>query len=265
LRGERLTKSSSDCNRDVEEEVQPLRERLSAAASDSIGALSTARPELPAELDDRAADCWEPLLAIADLVGGDWPERARRAARLLSTKEREDDSLGVKLLSDIRDLFDKRGCGRIARTELVAALVAFEERPWGDLRGKPLNGRKLGQLLRPYRIRSRTVRLSNEKTVNGFKREQFEDSWRRYLPAEASHQSHPADDRTTPPNSGRAENGQVMNPAEHATSLSIGDVIDVIGTDDADLDQPGYADEELARISRKFGSGAFTLENGKRP
>jgi hypothetical protein len=26
---------------------------------------------------------WEPLLAIADIAGGEWPERARRAAQAL--------------------------------------------------------------------------------------------------------------------------------------------------------------------------------------
>lgn len=39
--------------------------------------LSYASPHLPDELDDRAQDCWEPLLAIADLAGGGWPVRAR--------------------------------------------------------------------------------------------------------------------------------------------------------------------------------------------
>ena len=40
-----------------------------------------ARPDDARALDDRAEEAWEPLLAIADLAGGDWPERARDAAR----------------------------------------------------------------------------------------------------------------------------------------------------------------------------------------
>jgi Protein of unknown function (DUF3631) len=37
-------------------------------------------PEMPDGIEDRNADVWEALIAIADLAGGDWPERARRAA-----------------------------------------------------------------------------------------------------------------------------------------------------------------------------------------
>ncbi|HKH54183.1 MAG TPA: DUF3631 domain-containing protein [Propionibacteriaceae bacterium] len=34
-------------------------------------------PEMPAGVDDRSADLWEPMLAIAELAGGDWPQRHR--------------------------------------------------------------------------------------------------------------------------------------------------------------------------------------------
>ena len=33
-------------------------------------------PNIPANLINRGADKWRPLLAIAEMVGGDWPERA---------------------------------------------------------------------------------------------------------------------------------------------------------------------------------------------
>ena len=35
-------------------------------------------------VEDRAADTWEPLVAVADLAGGDWPELARHAAIVLT-------------------------------------------------------------------------------------------------------------------------------------------------------------------------------------
>ena len=38
--------------------------------------LAEARPDIPGELGDRAADICEPLLAIADMAGGKWPEVA---------------------------------------------------------------------------------------------------------------------------------------------------------------------------------------------
>jgi len=63
----------------------PLRQELETWAVDNIATLAAARPELPDELGDRAQDVWEPLLAIAELAGGDWPERARTAAVALSS------------------------------------------------------------------------------------------------------------------------------------------------------------------------------------
>jgi putative DNA primase/helicase len=62
----------------------PLARRVARWASDQKVALSAADPAVPAELHDRAADNWRPLLAIADVAGGEWPERARRAAVVLT-------------------------------------------------------------------------------------------------------------------------------------------------------------------------------------
>ena len=44
--------------------------------------------------------------AIAQIVGGDWPERARAALVSLCSQTDDSESLGVKLLSDIRQVFD---------------------------------------------------------------------------------------------------------------------------------------------------------------
>jgi hypothetical protein len=51
-------------------------------------------------------DNWEHLLAIADLAGGDWPQRSGDAAVALSGNGQDaDDSLGVMLLADVRVQF----------------------------------------------------------------------------------------------------------------------------------------------------------------
>ena len=42
--------------------------------------MAAARPDMPLGIEDRNADVWEPLLAIAEAAGGDWPQRAREAA-----------------------------------------------------------------------------------------------------------------------------------------------------------------------------------------
>jgi hypothetical protein len=167
----------------AQEQAAPLRDRLERWAAGALETLRDAEPTIPDELDDRAADVWEPLCAIGDAAGGEWPQRARKAALALSLGDaREDDSLGVRLLRDIRAAFDERSVDKVTCAELVGALVAMEEAPWGDLKGKALDTRRLGWRLRPFGIRSRTIRLDNGSTPKGYLREMFVDEWARYLP-----------------------------------------------------------------------------------
>ena len=88
---------------------------------------------LPDELDDRAQDVWEPLLAIADLAGGDWPTRARAAAIALSTsEEREDNSLTARVIADIWRVFSETGETRLRTADLIDELAKIEESTWAD-------------------------------------------------------------------------------------------------------------------------------------
>ena len=161
-----------------------LQARLVRWAKAHIATLTNARPVVPDALDDRAADYWEPLMAIADLVGGDWPERARRAALALSIKEGES-TLGVGLLADIRHIFNSSNTGdHIKSTHLVASLIAIEEAPWGNLWGRPLDLRRLSGLLKDYGITPKQIRVDGGNQLRGYERADFADAWLRYLPAE---------------------------------------------------------------------------------
>ena len=74
------------------------------------------------------------MIAIADAIGGDWPERARRAALALSGGRREE-SAGIELLADIKAIFDAqagRRSDKLTSKEIVEALVAMEDRPWPE-------------------------------------------------------------------------------------------------------------------------------------
>jgi hypothetical protein len=171
------------------EQVEKFRQaRVSRDARPIVAALKTAieeRPpaaeaEVPDELPDRASDAWEPLLALADAAGGNWPARARRAAIVLQAERAEDDSLGLRLLSDTRQAFDRLGDERVATSGLIETLQADEESPWVDDR-HPLTAERLARLLRPFGIRSRQMKV-NGVNVRGFLRESFADSWERYIP-----------------------------------------------------------------------------------
>jgi hypothetical protein len=142
--------------------------------------LEAAEPELPDVLSDRAQDVWEPLLAIADAAGGEWPTRAREAAVRLSSREPDEATLGVQLLADIRGVFD--GEDQLTTEELRRRLREMEESPWGGWNdGEGIRARELANKLRPYGVKSHDLR-TDEGTRKGYRARDFGDAWERYLP-----------------------------------------------------------------------------------
>ncbi len=182
LPGELVTKL-----RDTEPGLfQELAAKCRRFAEDSRERLTAARPAIPEALNDRAADSWAPLFAIADLADGLWFAQARAAAVALSNSDADSESLGMKLLSDIRDVFDSRSIDRIASDDLLRTLLHLEECPGGDLHGKPLTARSLARLLHPFGILSGSVRLADGRTPKGYLRARFEDAFARYLPQKSA-------------------------------------------------------------------------------
>jgi Protein of unknown function (DUF3631) len=139
--------------------------------------LRKAEPDMPVE--DRAADTWEPLIAIADLAGGDWPARARKAAIVLTAEAETDTSLATRLLADLREVFG--GEAALHGDEVLDRLYRIAEAPWRDYFGHALNPRDLAKLLGPYGVRPTDVKAGGVNR-KGYRREHLADPWRRYLP-----------------------------------------------------------------------------------
>jgi hypothetical protein len=167
----------------VEPAATGIHDRIASWAEPNSEYLRNLQLDLPEELGDRAQDVWEPLFAIADAAGGDWPARARRAAVELSRASAwQEDSLGVRLLSDIRTVFaEKDDPDRLRSGELISELAKIPESPWGDLNGKIITPQSIARLLKPYEIRTRELWV-NSKKERGYQRSQFVDAWARYLP-----------------------------------------------------------------------------------
>jgi len=167
-------------------EAGPLRDALAGALD--VKSLEAARPAIPDALSDRAADSWEPLLAIADAAGDKWPMRARAAAVALSG-ERDDDlddaSLSLLLLADCRAAFGT-DTDRLLTAQLIESLLADDERPWREYgrSGHPINAHGISRLLRPYAIRPVLLRIG-EAVGRGYRRADLEPAWARYLPPPA--------------------------------------------------------------------------------
>lgn len=198
--------------RDVEPEGLTLRDRLADWLGPQLDDLQQARPHLPDELDDRAEDSWEPLFAIADLAGDDWPDRARFAALVLSNPEqREDESLTARLLADIHAVFESNGDERFKTSDLIDELCKFEESPWADWQGKTITAHGLSKLLRAHRIKTMPVWVDGQ-TVRGYKLEQFEEAWSRVLGVRRDRNVRSESASQAAPNSSNAPNAETREP-----------------------------------------------------
>jgi Protein of unknown function (DUF3631)/CHC2 zinc finger len=178
-------------------ELGDLRRRLRRWALDNADTLEGADVTMPPQFDNRRADNWRVMLAIADLCSGaeDWGDKARLAATKIEDAS-DTSSIGIRLLSDIKRIFDETGHGVIPSATLVTRLKEDEEAPWAEWsRGKGLTQNSLAVLLGGgggrgrgsrggFGIRSMDVDLPGGTRGKGYRRSQFEEVWAIYLPKE---------------------------------------------------------------------------------
>lgn len=169
------------CDRLKELDAKKLRQMCARFVQDHAEEISQAQPAVPAGLNDRAADIWEPLLALADLAGGDWPERARKAAVGLSGRAQEGDPMGT-LLMDLLEFFMRSGQERVFTRTMADWLNLSEDRPWMTLRkGGKVTAQWLGQQLHAFGLRPKTMRIGDQRG-KGYEYSQMQEVFRRYVP-----------------------------------------------------------------------------------
>jgi Protein of unknown function (DUF3631) len=161
-------------------EGNAIRDRLAAWAAAVESSLDPV-PVMPPGVEDRNADVWEALLSVAEAARGDWPTRARSAASFFVRAVHNDDSpsLGIRLLADLRMVFADRTA--VSTDVILKTLNELDEAPWGDYRGRPLDNRRLANLLKPYGVRSRNL-AEGGRRPKGYARDDLHDAWVRYTP-----------------------------------------------------------------------------------
>ncbi len=158
-----------------------LAAKLARFSEDQRDEVRRARPALPVTLHDRAQDNWEPLLAIADVAGGTWPDLARKAALKLSGVDSPTMSTGTELLADIQEVFEHKRTNKISTADLIEALCDDDEKVWATYnRGKPVSPRQIAKRLADFGIKSKNVRIGYGQ-AKGFEIEQFQEAFSRYL------------------------------------------------------------------------------------
>jgi hypothetical protein len=193
--GEPIERFRFDDARAAADPIQKDLDKLLTRATQLRGA----RPTVPPALGDRAAEAWEPLLAVADLAQGQWPELARNAAEALSgDPDAADDRLSVRLLGDTRTLFKDPLRMSIRTTEMLKELKAIEEAPWLEYRKEGLTLHQLADFLDDFGLHSINVRRGGD-VFKGYKRTQLEDAWARWLQP-PKEEPEPEDEEAMEPN-----------------------------------------------------------------
>jgi hypothetical protein len=224
--------------------LEHLRGRLAKWAATQIEALTAAEPAMPVE--DRAADTWEPLIAIADAAGGHWPATARAACKALADAADaadEDKSLAVKLLIDIKGVFAEKGVAFLSSADLVAELRRIEESPWNDFE---LTVRKLA-----YRLGEFSVKTGHNTsgTARGYRLEDLADAFSRYTRQEPS---DPSDQQVThafPSDASKASDASMRQTETKRQTESAGQIPFLTGLTDLDASPPEN-DERTPTLGR---------------
>jgi hypothetical protein len=221
----------------TEPEAVALKKLIVTLVKRQTPLVETAYESLNLEfLEDREAECWEPMFAILKVVDPSRIEELRKTAERLSSEKAEadvDDSLSLRLLADIRSVWPSDS-PKTASSALLERLRTLEESPWsGEL---DLTPRKLARMLKAFGISSRQIRLG-DSTAKGYLREEVASALTRYLPSEVKHPKQaaknvPADAFRNPKQKGDVSDAKtgsephkhrivsdvsLENPAEEAT------------------------------------------------
>jgi Protein of unknown function (DUF3631) len=200
--------------RDIESRIEELRARLEEWAAYHVEHLEQVRPNPILEISDRLDEAWEPLIAIAELAEGGWPEKARQAAVALAKNgdTAGEDDHGELLIRALKGIFgDEQEA--IPTADICAALNADDELPFGDYRkGEGIHARGLSKVLKPYGIKPKTIR-TGDKTPKGYTRAQLIGVWSRYAtePEDPTAEDEPAQEAADDPQQAQHRNTPAGN------------------------------------------------------
>lgn len=234
----------------VAEEIRRQIEAWSGVGA-NVAALRRAEPSLPDALNDRAQDAAEPLLALADLASGEWPERARTALVALAGEAAEDeveDTSGVALLRDLVNVFERLAGPKHATTDALLRELNANGSLWEKWdRGEGLDALGLARFLKRYRVRSRNVKTADDKVLKGYRRADILDAAERYVTAIPK---GPEENAETVPVGGGATPATPLQPAQEAVRIGSGSP----ATSPATGERPFH----LPRRAHGSGSGSVT-------
>jgi len=120
------------------------------------------------------------------VAGSEWLRIGTTAALKLSGGEEDLQTLGTELLADIQEVFKEEKADRITTRDLIQRLTSDDEKPWAtyNYKGndKEITPRQLANKLKPYGIRSKTIRF-DKGPAKGYEKIDFGEAFSRYVPS----------------------------------------------------------------------------------
>jgi hypothetical protein len=160
-------------DQELMETFKVLRRKLARWNQDNVAALKTAKPIFPVGLTTRPRANAKLLLAIAELTGDAYAERARIALNKLLREEKEPSWLEL-LLRELWMVFVEEQRKDITSKQLVTRLTADPTSEWCDYgRGHRVTEREVAALLRKLHIRPHPI---GRQRVRGYHRQDFLDN-----------------------------------------------------------------------------------------
>ncbi len=129
--------------------------------------------------NDRDADNFYPLLAVAAFAGPRWEAIIRDAAREIAKGVISREDLSTQLLRDLYKVFTAAKKDSLLTAEIIDGLTEIEDGPWKEMfpSRKPITSEKLGHMLRSFGIKSKKLKGGKPR---GYDRADFERLWKRY-------------------------------------------------------------------------------------
>jgi putative DNA primase/helicase len=228
--GTELKKLDKGRRKTMKAVLEPLALKCAKWAADNVAALEDVHVELSDEMNGREQDKWEPLVAIAHVLGSEIEKEALEIASRVSASRGDDGATyGVMIIRDLAEIFDSnQGEEFIATTAILDALHQMEHRPWPAYgrSQKPLTPHALRRLLKPFAV---SPVHNATKTTRGYQRADLGDAFTRYAlisPLQSVHvsETHGEKGNIDFPKRPAESSSDTLNNAENHTESGVSDV-----------------------------------------
>lgn len=175
---------------EIEDRAKALHNDIAAFADSVRDKVKNLKVDLPPGCNGRAREKWRPLMRIAVVAGGPWPEIADRLIRRGLVEDEADRIDGLRslppavvLMHDLHEIWTGGGFfdGQpfVATRELVNRLAFHNPEQWGDFStyGKRLTETRLGRMITQV-AKVHSTRIEHNG-ARGYLRPDLEAAWNR--------------------------------------------------------------------------------------